>query len=172
MSKTNDTSKLACTTQDRELRDDELASRALAENELAHVSGGVFTVTAHMRRVFAKLWWRKIMSKTSETSKLNHATPDDHGTLVDSELGAVAGGTKAKGSGSWSEALAQAWGNALDANAASLWFATIGICGRVGDQQQEMFMRLNTERRELATELTDSELATVSGGLSGQAFDS
>ena len=33
-------------------------------------------------------------------------------------------------------------------------------------------MRLNTERRELATELTDSELATVSGGLSGQAFDS
>jgi hypothetical protein len=55
MSKTNDTSKLACTTQDRELRDYELASRALAENELAHVSGGVFTVTAHMRRIFAKL---------------------------------------------------------------------------------------------------------------------
>ena len=55
MSKTYDISKLACTTQDRELRDDELASRALAENELAHVSGGVFTVTAHMRRIFAKL---------------------------------------------------------------------------------------------------------------------
>ena len=55
MSKTNDTSKLACTTQDRELRDDELASRALAKNELAHVSGGVFTVTAHMRQIFAKL---------------------------------------------------------------------------------------------------------------------
>ena len=54
MSKTNDTSKLACTTQDRELRDDELASRALAE-KLAHVSGGVFTVTAHMRQIFAKL---------------------------------------------------------------------------------------------------------------------
>jgi hypothetical protein len=54
MSKTtNDTSsKLACTTQDRELRDDELASRALAENELAPVSGGVFTVSAHMRRIF------------------------------------------------------------------------------------------------------------------------
>jgi hypothetical protein len=49
---TNDTSKLACTTQDRELRDDELASRALAENELAHVSGGVFTVSTHMRRIF------------------------------------------------------------------------------------------------------------------------
>jgi hypothetical protein len=56
MSKTtSDTSKLACTTQDRELRDDELASRALAENELAHVSGGEFTVTTHMRRIFAKL---------------------------------------------------------------------------------------------------------------------
>jgi hypothetical protein len=49
---TNDTSKLACTTQDRELRDNELASRALAENELAHVSGGVFTVSTHMRRIF------------------------------------------------------------------------------------------------------------------------
>jgi hypothetical protein len=56
------------------------------------------------------------------TSKLNHATLDDHGTLADSELGAVTGGTKAKGSGSgsWFEALAQAWGNALDAKAASL----------------------------------------------------
>jgi hypothetical protein len=53
MSKTYDISKLACTT--RKFRDDELASRALAENELAHVSGGVFTVTAHMRRIFAKL---------------------------------------------------------------------------------------------------------------------
>ena len=53
MSKTaNDTSKLACITQDRELRDDELVSRALAENELAHVSGGVFTVSTHMRRMF------------------------------------------------------------------------------------------------------------------------
>jgi hypothetical protein len=53
MSKTtNDTSKLACTTQDRELRDEVLASRALAENELVHVSGGVFTVSTHMRRIF------------------------------------------------------------------------------------------------------------------------
>ena len=53
MSKTpNDTSKLACTTQDQELRDDELASRAVAENELAHVSGGVFTVSTHLRRIF------------------------------------------------------------------------------------------------------------------------
>jgi hypothetical protein len=52
---TNDASNLACTTQDRELRDDELASRALAENELAHVSGGEFSVTTHMRRIFAKL---------------------------------------------------------------------------------------------------------------------
>jgi hypothetical protein len=52
---TNDTSKLASTTQDRELRDDELASRALAKNELAHVSGGVFTVATHMRRIYAKL---------------------------------------------------------------------------------------------------------------------
>lgn len=60
------------------------------------------------------------MSKTNDTSKLNHATLDDHGTLADSELGAVTGGTKAKGSGSWFEALAQAWGNALDAKAASL----------------------------------------------------
>ena len=37
------------------------------------------------------------MSKTNDTSKLNHATLDDHGTLADSELGAVTGGTKAKG---------------------------------------------------------------------------
>jgi hypothetical protein len=55
MSKTNDTSKLGRATEGRELRDDELASRALAENELAHVSGGVFTVTAHMRRIYTKL---------------------------------------------------------------------------------------------------------------------
>ena len=56
------------------------------------------------------------MSKTNDTPSL------DHGTLADSELGAVTGGTKAKGSGSgsWFEALAQAWGNALDAKAASL----------------------------------------------------
>jgi bacteriocin-like protein len=57
MSKTtNDTpSRLARTTQDRELRDDELASRALTENELAHVSGGEFTVGTHLRRIYAKL---------------------------------------------------------------------------------------------------------------------
>jgi hypothetical protein len=60
--------------------------------------------------------------KTNHTSNLFHATLDDHGTLADSELDAVSGGTKAKGSGSgtWFEALAQAWGNALDAKAASL----------------------------------------------------
>ena len=51
MSKTNDTSN----TRDRELRDDELASRALAENELAYVSGGEFTVSTHMRPIYAKL---------------------------------------------------------------------------------------------------------------------
>jgi len=55
MSKTNDTSNLAFTTRDRELRDDELASHALAENELAYVSGGEFTVSTHMRRIYAKL---------------------------------------------------------------------------------------------------------------------
>ena len=32
------------------------------------------------------------MSKTNDTSKLNHATLDDHGTLADSELDAVSGG--------------------------------------------------------------------------------
>ena len=61
------------------------------------------------------------MSKTNDTPNFSHGTKD-HGTLADSELDAVSGGTKAKGSGSgtWFEALAQAWGNALDAKAASL----------------------------------------------------
>jgi type VI protein secretion system component Hcp len=40
------------------------------------------------------------MSKTNDTSKLNHATLDDHDTLADSELGAVTGGTKAGGEAS------------------------------------------------------------------------
>ena len=41
------------------------------------------------------------MSKTNDTSKLNHATLDDHGTLADSELGApdfkdLASGTRSE----------------------------------------------------------------------------
>jgi hypothetical protein len=34
----------------------------------------------------------KIMSKTNDTSKLGHATLEDHGTLDDAELDAVTGG--------------------------------------------------------------------------------
>ena len=33
------------------------------------------------------------MSKTNDTSKLNHAALEDHGILADSELAAVTGGT-------------------------------------------------------------------------------
>jgi hypothetical protein len=65
------------------------------------------------------LAWNKIMSKTNDTSKLDHAKLE-YRVLADSELDVVSGGTKAKGSGSWFEALAQAWGCALDAKAASL----------------------------------------------------
>ena len=39
-----------------------------------------------------KPWLEKIMSKSNDTSKLGHATPDDHGPLADSELDAVSGG--------------------------------------------------------------------------------
>ena len=59
------------------------------------------------------------MSKSNDSSKLGRAKLEDR-ALADSELEAVTGGTKAKGSGTWFEALAQAWGNALDAKAASL----------------------------------------------------
>ena len=59
------------------------------------------------------------MSKSNDTSKLDHAKLENR-ALANSELDAVTGGTKAKGSGTWFEALAQAWGNALDAKAASL----------------------------------------------------
>ena len=58
-----------------------------------------------------------MMSKTNDTLKFGHAKLEDR-ALADSELDAVTGGTKAQGS--WFEALAQAWGNALDAKAASL----------------------------------------------------
>ena len=33
------------------------------------------------------------MSKTNDTSNLDHSTLDDHGTLADTELDAVTGGT-------------------------------------------------------------------------------
>jgi hypothetical protein len=48
----------------------------------------------------------KIMSDTNETSKL--ATLDDHRPLADSELGAVAGGVKAKELETPGAAIAQA----------------------------------------------------------------
>jgi hypothetical protein len=35
----------------------------------------------------------KIMNKTSDTPKLGHGALEDHGTLADSELDAVSGGT-------------------------------------------------------------------------------
>jgi hypothetical protein len=44
------------------------------------------------------VWWRKIMSKTRDTSNVGYGAPkdpatlDDHGTLADSELAAVTGG--------------------------------------------------------------------------------
>ncbi len=60
---------------------------------------------------------KKIVS-TNNTSNL--VALEGRRPLANSELDAVTGGTKAKGSGTWFEALAQAWGNALDAKAASL----------------------------------------------------
>jgi hypothetical protein len=54
------------------------------------------------------------MNKTNDTSNL-----EDRGTLADSELDAVTGGTKDKGSASWLEALARAMGKAMDAQAQS-----------------------------------------------------
>ena len=56
--------------------------------------------------------------KTNDTPKLGHGMLEDHGTLADSELGAVTGGTTAKGSNSWLLALAKAMGKAEDAAAA------------------------------------------------------
>jgi hypothetical protein len=38
-------------------------------------------------------WMEKIMSKTNDTSDFGRATLEDHGTLADSELDAVSGGT-------------------------------------------------------------------------------
>jgi hypothetical protein len=53
----------------------------------------------------------------------NAATLNEHTKdrpLADSELGAVTGGTKRQDTGSFFEALAHAWGEALDQNAASV----------------------------------------------------
>ena len=36
------------------------------------------------------------MSKTNETTKLDHATLDDHATFTETELDAVTGGTRAQ----------------------------------------------------------------------------
>jgi hypothetical protein len=56
------------------------------------------------------------MSNTNDTSKLGHAKLEDR-ALADIELGAVTGGTKAKGSdSSWFVALAKAMGQAADAH--------------------------------------------------------
>jgi len=52
------------------------------------------------------------MSKTNDTPNFSHGTKD-HGTLADSELDAVTGGTKAQGS--WFVALATALGKAANA---------------------------------------------------------
>ena len=58
------------------------------------------------------------MSESHATSNL--ATLEDHDALADNELDAVTGGTKRKESGSFFEALAHAWGEALDKKAASV----------------------------------------------------
>jgi len=71
-------------------------------DELEHVSGGLFDYgriewTYTKDRPALSSDGERSMGKTNDTSKLNHATLDDHGTLADSELGAVTGGTKASG---------------------------------------------------------------------------
>ena len=60
----------------------------------------------------------KIMSKSNDSSGLVALV--DHCPLADRELIAVIGGTKATSSGSFFEALARAWGQALDTQAATL----------------------------------------------------
>jgi hypothetical protein len=55
------------------------------------------------------------LGTTNQTSNF-----EDHRKLGDAALDAVVGGTKAKGSASFFEALAQAWGNALDEKAARI----------------------------------------------------
>jgi hypothetical protein len=57
----------------------------------------------------------KTMSKSNDTSKLDAKL--ENRPLANTELDAVTGGTKANGSASFFEALAQAWGNALDKQA-------------------------------------------------------
>jgi hypothetical protein len=104
MSKTNDTSKLGHAT---------LENRVLADSELDAVSGGFFAdyvkqLLANSEAGFGKMsdarkggaiivhdygfWWRKSMSKTNDTAKLDHTALEDNHPLADSELDAVTGG--------------------------------------------------------------------------------
>jgi hypothetical protein len=56
-------------------------------------------------------WIEKIMSKINDSSDFGRATLEDHGTLADSELDAVSGGTytKQKPDGSAAGNVAAKW---------------------------------------------------------------
>ena len=70
--------------------------------------------------------WFTVVSRPEsdcKTTMTNATTLNEHSEdrpLADNELDAVTGGTKRKESGSFFEALAHAWGEALDKKAASV----------------------------------------------------
>ena len=64
-------------------------------------------VWPHQRRMVRAAWMEKIMRKTHDTSKFDHAKPENR-VLADSELNAVSGGMEAKGNEYVNAALAAA----------------------------------------------------------------
>jgi hypothetical protein len=105
MSKTNHTSYGAAATSERELTEDDLENRVLADSELDAVSGGIVRSMPNGRtdviKAMGNTKWgdveirpstlrEKIMHKTN-TSKCGHGTFEDR-PLDDAELNAVTGG--------------------------------------------------------------------------------